>query len=116
MLTLTRELKENKPFSLTKKVFSHYDRVCVRCNRDVEACTCYPVDKRDDAGKDRYHWRKVQGRWQTFREPSIFGESCERRRYKTITFTEEDLEVTQRLAAEYWAFIREELTHKLITL
>lgn len=116
MLTLTRERKENAPFSLKKKVVSHYERVCLRCHRNTSTCRCYPVDHRNDRDSRRYSRRKVRGAYQLFREPSVFGESAERRRYKTITFKEEDLDVTQRLTRDYFAFVAEEIQNRLIRL
>lgn len=118
MLTLTRDLKENKPFSLTKKVFSHYDRVCVRCNRDTEKCECYPLTDKEcrTRGGLQAHSLKIKGTWRYFKTPHIFGEAAERRRYKTITFKEEDPEVTEKAIRSYFAFVAEEIQNRLIRL
>lgn len=103
----TLDVPTGQPFALIKKVFDRFDRVHGQCGKVVHCCTCYPASNYLTRSWDtsrKFH--RIRGACYV---DADFFELVECRRFRTLTFVEEDLEESQRILYEWAAMVQEEL-------
>lgn len=112
----TLDIKPHKPFALSYQIPEGFDLVCSQCNRDTIRCQCQDITGQKYNPNEPTHTIKVKGIWKRYKTPDRFGASYYRRRYKTVTLTEETEIDSYQALLNYWAFVAQELKNGLITV